>query len=435
MPNNTGLAKTETSSGSMSMAFSYSISTANRPQTKSLTMNEAFEPGVANANRGGEIAQWSSDSGLDFIGEPGVPTHQAGHVLDLTFSNIPYASTVVREDLATGSDHESLVTRIPGRGRVPLEQYNYRVPESKLPKLSSLIGTGIRSLPDPSSIETHDQLDQFAATLTALFQDAIKTAGSLNRTHTFTTPWWTSECQAKRQQWLGVRHTDPDKADTAKRAFLSCVRSSKRAYWRDRIDNIKTDSDLYNIISWHKLGTDLKAPPLLVDGLPVEDTMEKAEALRRAVLGRFSPDDDLPTDPIPITTTSSLPWLQSVTMEEVEANTIGVSSTSPGSDRITVRLLKACWEHLKDIVLSLFNRCLALCHIPLAWKVAEVAMIPKVGKKDKSSVRSWRPIALLSCLSKGLERIIAKRIAWTALTHGVLSPQHAGLYPNFPPQT
>ncbi|KAG0157411.1 hypothetical protein PDIDSM_4596 [Penicillium digitatum] len=85
--------------------------------------NEAFEPGVANANRGGEIAQWSSDSGLDFIGERGVPTHQAGHVLDLTFSNIPYASTVVREDLATGSDHESLVTRIPGRGRVPLEQY------------------------------------------------------------------------------------------------------------------------------------------------------------------------------------------------------------------------------------------------------------------------------------------------------------------------
>ncbi|KAG0157694.1 hypothetical protein PDIDSM_4879 [Penicillium digitatum] len=116
-------------------------------------------------------------------------------------------------------------------------------------------------------------------------------------------------------------------------------------------------------------------------------------------------------------------------MEEVEANTIGVSSTSPGSDRITVRLLKACWEHLKDIVLSLFNRCLALCHIPLAWKVAEVAMIPKVGKKDKSSVRSWRPIALLSCLSKGLERIIAKRIAWTALTHGVLSPQHAGALP------
>src|SRR5258708_31334033 len=53
-------------------------------------------------------------------------------------------------------------------------------------------------------------------------------------------------------------------------------------------------------------------------------------------------------------------------------------------------------------------------------------MLPKIGKKDKTSVRSWRPIALLSCISKGLERIIARRIAWTALTSGLLSPQHSG---------
>ena len=53
-------------------------------------------------------------------------------------------------------------------------------------------------------------------------------------------------------------------------------------------------------------------------------------------------------------------------------------------------------------------------------------MLPKVGKKDKTSVHSWRPIALLSCVSKGLERIIARRIAWTALTNGILSSQHGG---------
>src|SRR5947207_11721832 len=63
------------------------------------------------------------------------------------------------------------------------------------------------------------------------------------------------------------------------------------------------------------------------------------------------------------------------------------------------------------------------------WKLAEVAMLLKVGKKDKSSVQSWRPIALLSCISKGLERTIARRIAWTALTCGILSPQHGGTLP------
>ena len=56
-------------------------------------------------------------------------------------------------------------------------------------------------------------------------------------------------------------------------------------------------------------------------------------------------------------------------------------------------------------------------------------MIPKVGKKDKTSPRSWRPIALFSCLGKGLERIIAKRLAMTAMQHGLLSPQHGGALP------
>ncbi|KAJ3572670.1 hypothetical protein NPX13_g4972 [Xylaria arbuscula] len=62
-------------------------------------------------------------------------------------------------------------------------------------------------------------------------------------------------------------------------------------------------------------------------------------------------------------------------------------------------------------------------HSAEAWRVAEVPMIPKVGK---SSPRSWRSIALLSVLGKGLERLVEKQLAWTALTHGILGPQHGG---------
>ena len=56
-------------------------------------------------------------------------------------------------------------------------------------------------------------------------------------------------------------------------------------------------------------------------------------------------------------------------------------------------------------------------------------MIPKVGKKDRTSPRAWRPTALLSCLGKCLERTVARRIAWTAITHRIISPQHAGALP------
>ena len=56
-------------------------------------------------------------------------------------------------------------------------------------------------------------------------------------------------------------------------------------------------------------------------------------------------------------------------------------------------------------------------------------MIPKVGRTDRTSPRSWRPIALLSCIGKGLERTVARRIAWTAMTHKILSPRHGGALP------
>ena len=51
-------------------------------------------------------------------------------------------------------------------------------------------------------------------------------------------------------------------------------------------------------------------------------------------------------------------------------------------------------------------------------------MIPKANKPDQSSFRAYRPIALLSVLGKGLERIIARKIAWLAITSRVLAAQH-----------
>lgn len=84
--------------------------------------HDFFEPGVDTFSRGGELVEWSTDNMMDFIGEPGVPTQRCGHVLDLTFSNILWAQTTVRADMHCGSDHETQVTIVPGRGDVPSRQ-------------------------------------------------------------------------------------------------------------------------------------------------------------------------------------------------------------------------------------------------------------------------------------------------------------------------
>ncbi|KAI1370755.1 hypothetical protein F4677DRAFT_342879 [Hypoxylon crocopeplum] len=90
-----------------------------------------FEPGVQGRNRGADLAQWLLASGMTFTGVPGQPTHRAGHVLDLVFSNVPFVETTVVDSMATGSDHFTLLSSIPGRGQEAPDQFRYKVREDK----------------------------------------------------------------------------------------------------------------------------------------------------------------------------------------------------------------------------------------------------------------------------------------------------------------
>jgi hypothetical protein len=209
------------------------------------------------------------------------------------------------------------------------------------------------------------------------------------------------------------------------REFETTVRQAKRQYWRHVIDSAKDDKDLFMVIARHKLTPENQDTPLIVDGTTIFDSLEKAEALREGFLNRYTAEDNL-SHPPDQETAAPLPRSTYVSMEEAERNTIGVSSTSPGTDRSTVRLLCACWAQVGDLIRRMFQRCLELNCFPGLWKLAQVAMIPEVGKTDRTSPRSWRSIALLSRIGEGLERTVARRIAWTAMHHKILSPQHGG---------
>lgn len=77
------------------------------------TRHGSFEPGITAANGGAELARWAAASAMDYIGVPGQPTHQAGHVIDVTFSNAPFAQSAVDVSMQSGSDHETLVIFVP----------------------------------------------------------------------------------------------------------------------------------------------------------------------------------------------------------------------------------------------------------------------------------------------------------------------------------
>ena len=153
-----------------------------------------FEPGVQSVHQGAELARWARESGMDFIGTLGVPTQRAGHVLDLTFSNIPFAQSTVRLDMHSGSDHETQVTTIPRRGHTPLEQHNYRIPDSDLPKFAGLIQNGIASLTPLTNTLDLAHIDRYATAIAEVFNTYIQTVGKPDRGTGKPATWWTPQC-------------------------------------------------------------------------------------------------------------------------------------------------------------------------------------------------------------------------------------------------
>jgi len=65
--------------------------------------------------------------------------------------------------------------------------------------------------------------------------------------------------------------------------------------------------------------------------------------------------------------------------------------------------------------------CLRVGHHPKTWKEATVCVIPKPSRSDYLLAKNFRPISLLKCMGKLLEKIVAKLI-YRDLTHHPLVP-------------
>lgn len=82
---------------------------------------------------------------------------------------------------------------------------------------------------------------------------------------------------------------------------------------------------------------------------------------------------------------------------------------APGYELITGGVLKQLPRKGIVKLTNLINAAFRLRHVPTVWKIAEVTMIPKLGK-DPNELMSYRPISLLPIISKLFEKLLLKRM-------------------------
>ena len=93
-------------------------------------------------------------------------------------------------------------------------------------------------------------------------------------------------------------------------------------------------------------------------------------------------------------------------------------NSTPGEDKIGYSVLKQLPHIAYDHLANLYNHLRNIGYFPSIWKAAIGVMLPK-PQKDPKLPTSYRPISLLRCLGKTLEKLIAKPLI-QHLTHNNL---------------
>lgn len=78
---------------------------------------------------------------------------------------------------------------------------------------------------------------------------------------------------------------------------------------------------------------------------------------------------------------------------------------APGPDKITAKKLKNLAKKTIVQIYYIFTACIRISYFPKIWKVVKIHPISKPGKA-KTEIHNYKPISLLSILSKVLGKII-----------------------------
>ena len=235
-------------------------------------------------------------------------------------------------------------------------------------------------------------------------------------------PWFSAACAAAivhRNHFFCLYQQNKSSESKVKfrQASNRCKRvleAAKLAYatkTKESITSQKLGSQDFWQIANSVLNKGKSAIPPLFNGREVlSSASDKAKLFAKNFSKNFTLDDFSISLPVFPSRTNLKLHNISITPKMIKKVIMNLdSSKASGPDCILVVVLKNCEPKLSYILAKLFNMCLKESCFPDCWEVSSVVPVFKnVG--ERSAAKNYRPVSLLSVVSKVFEKLVNNRI-------------------------
>ena len=119
-----------------------------------------------------------------------------------------------------------------------------------------------------------------------------------------------------------------------------------------------------------------------------------------------------------------------VSFDEIKLALKLSNNSAAGLDKIKFDLIRKISDSALRFLLAIINDFFISSSIPKEWSDCKVVAVLKPFM-DRSLPSSYRPICLLSCIRKTVEKVINARLEWWAKHYKILSPTQFGFRRGF----
>lgn len=355
--------------------------------------------------------------------------------LDLVLSTCPdlVSSIRVSDPLGT-SDHCSVLAQltIEKKRLPPFKRKVWLYQHANLDDMSSALRN---SLPPPALLRGGD-VDNTWPLFSKAFMDTMeRLIPSKHIAFRGSLPGWLSKDVRRCLRRRDLARRRAKRLDSAaawgiyrklRNLAVLAIRRSKEAFFQKIASKVRSPRDFWK--NYHSLTKSRPSLPEVMthNGSSSSSSCRKAEMFNNFFVSCFNQPCHPPPPAIP-ETDDRLQVL--VCSPEDVAGVIKRlrPDTSTGPDGISAVMLKSCSGTISEHLSCLFNASLSSGKVPSAWKVSRITPIYKKG--DASLVSNYRPISLLSLVSKLLERLIHSALMAHVMANDLLSTCQFGFRP------